>query len=217
MLFYDRPDAGRLLAAELMHFKGQKDVLVIGLARGGVVIAFEVAKILSLPLNVVVPRKIGAPGNPELALGSIMENGEGIFNQSIIRILGVSQNYIAHEIEKEKALAQQRLTLFRQYAPLPDIKNKTVILVDDGIATGSTMLTAIRAMRQAVVKYIVVAAPVASTEAAQLIEEVADEVVCLSVREDFVGVGMYYRNFSQTDDAEVVQLLKDVHQHDNQQ
>ena len=174
---------------------------MLGLARGGVVVAFEVAKELSLPLNVVTPRKIGAPGNPELALGSIMENGEGVFNHSIIRLLGVSQSYIAREIEKEKARAQQRLTLYRQYAPLVNVKNHTVILVDDGIATGSTMLASVQAMRQAEVKTIVVAAPVASTDAYHLMKEAADEVVCLLVREDFVGLVRYWIVISaRTDD-----------------
>lgn len=208
MLFYDRHDAGRLLAAVLSDYKKQQNTLVLGLARGGVVVAFEVAKALSLPLNVIVPRKIGAPGNPELALGSIMENGEGVFNESIIRMMGASQHYIAREIEKEKAVAQQRLALYRQYAPLPPIKDQTILLVDDGIATGSTMLTAIQSMRQAGAKMIIVAAPVASTDGKQLMEQAADEVVCLHTREDFVGVGMYYRLFSQTDDEEVVELLK---------
>jgi len=210
MLFHDRKEAGRMLSAKLGQYKGKKETLVLGLARGGVVVAFEVAKELSLPLNVVTPRKIGAPGNPELALGSIMENGEGVFNHSIIRLLGVSQSYIAREIEKEKARAQQRLTLYRQYAPLPDVKNHTVILVDDGIATGSTMLASVQAMRQAEAKSIVVAAPVASTDAYHLMKEAADEVVCLFVREDFVGVGMYFREFAQTDDKEVIQLLKEA-------
>lgn len=212
MLFEDRKEAGRLLAEKLSQYKGRKGPLILGLARGGVVVAYEVAKELSLPLNVVTPRKIGAPGNPELALGSIMENGEGVFNQSIIRILGVSQNYILREVEKEKARAQQRLALYRQYVPLPDVKNQTIILVDDGIATGSTMLTAVKAMRQAGVQRIVVAAPVASTEAYQLLKEAADEVVCLCIREDFIGVGMYYRQFTQTEDEEVVQLLKEANQ-----
>jgi putative phosphoribosyl transferase len=210
MLFSDRREAGRMLAAKLSQYKGEKDTLILGLARGGVVVAYEVSKALSLPLNVVVPRKIGAPGNPELALGSIMENGAGVFNQSIIRILGVSQNYIAREVEKEKALAHQRLVLYRQYAPLPDVKNQTVILVDDGIATGSTMLASVKAMRQEEAKSIVVAVPVASEDALQLMKEAADDVICLYSREYFVGVGMYYRNFGQTDDAEVVELLKEA-------
>lgn len=213
MLFYDRKDAGRLLSTKLSQYKGDQNALVLGLARGGVVVAYEVAKELSLPLNVVTPRKIGAPGNPELALGSIMEDGEGVFNHSIIRILSVSQTYLSREIEKEKIRAQQRLALYRQHAPLPDIKNHAVILVDDGIATGSTMLASIQAMRQLEAKKIIVAAPVASKEAYHLLKEAADEVICLHVREDFVGVGMYYGTFAQTEDEEVIKLLKEANQH----
>lgn len=214
MLFKDRHEAGRLLAVELMSYKGKKNTLVLGLARGGVVVAFEVARILSLPLNVVVPRKIGAPGNPELALGSILENGQGVFNQSIIRALNVSPRYIEHEIEKEKAVAHKRLTIYREFAPLPDVKDQTVILVDDGVATGSTMLASIESMRHEDAGKIIAAAPVASTEANQLLEESADEVVCLHVREDFIGVGMYYESFYQTDDTEVVRLLKEANQNE---
>ncbi len=212
MFFQDRREAGRLLAAKLNQYKGNKDVSIVGLARGGVVIACEVAKELALPLNVVTPRKIGAPDNPELALGSIMENGEGVFNQSIIRLLGVSPKDIAKEVEKEKERAQQRFALYRQYAPSLDIKNHTVILVDDGIATGSTMLTVVKAMYSRGAQRIVVAAPVSSSEAYQLLEEAADEVVCLHVREDFISVGMYYRHFDQTEDEEVIQLLKEANQ-----
>lgn len=215
MLFHDRKEAGRVLAEELSQFKEKKDAIVLGLARGGVVVAYEVAKVLSLPLNVVAPRKIGAPGNPELALGSIMENGEGVFNQSIINILGASKAYITNEIEREKARAQQRLALYRQYAPLPDIKGHAIILVDDGVATGSTMLTSIQAMRQAQAKSVIVAVPVSSTEAYELLVKAADEVICPYVREDFIGVGMYYQYFGQTDDQEVVQLLKEANQHGN--
>lgn len=210
MLFYDRKEAGRILAEKLSAYKEKPDVLVLGLARGGVVVAYEVAKELNLPLNVVTPRKIGAPGNPELALGSIMENGEGVFNHSIIQILGVSQNYIDQEVEKEKARAQQRLALYRQYAPLPEIKNKTILLVDDGIATGSTMLASVKGMRQAGAKQVIVVAPVSSIEAYQHLEKAADEVVCPHVREDFFGVGQYYGMFAQTDDQEVIELLKEA-------
>ena len=212
MLFYDRKEAGRALAVELSPHKGRNDCLVLGLARGGVVVAYEIAKELSLPLNVVVPRKIGAPGNPELALGSIMENGEGVFNHSIIHLLGVSQAYIAQEIEKEKSRAQQRLALYRQCAPLPTIKDRVVLLVDDGIATGSTMLTVVKTMRQAQAQSIVVTAPVSSVDAYHLLTQVADYVICPHVREDFIGVGMYYRHFDQTDDQEVVNLLKEINQ-----
>jgi putative phosphoribosyl transferase len=210
MLFYDRHEAGRLLAKKLSPYKEKQETLVLGLARGGLVVAYEIAKELCLPLNVVTPRKIGAPNNPELALGSIMENGEGVFNSSIIHLLGVSHAYINQEIEKEKKRAQQRLALYRQSTPLPEIKQQTIILVDDGIATGSTMLASIKAMRQAEARCIIVAVPVSSTDSLKLIEQAADEVVCLHSREDFVGVGMYYHLFTQTEDQEVVQLLKEA-------
>lgn len=207
MLYYDRQDAGRKLAKELKRFKGMKETLVLGLARGGVVVAAEVAKELFLPLNVAAPRKIGAPGNPELALGSIMENGEGVFNHSIIRSLGISQSYIDKEVEKEKARAKHRLEMYRKCALEPVIKNQTVLLVDDGIATGSTMLACVKAMRKAGAKRVVVAAPVASCDSYLLMEEAADEVICPIVRDDFIGVGMYYSIFNQTEDEEVAQLL----------
>lgn len=210
MLFHDRHEAGRLLAKKLEQFAGQKNVLVLGLARGGVVVAYEVAKALSLPLNVVVPRKIGAPGNPELALGSIMEDGEGVFNHSIIRMLGVPQSYLNQEIEKEKARAHQRLALYRQKVPLPAIKDHVIILVDDGIATGSTMLASIKAMKKGEASQVIVAVPVSSKEAMQLMETAADEVVCLSCPEDFFGVGQFYSRFDQTDDEEVVHFLEEA-------
>lgn len=214
MLFHNRKEAGHVLSKELSHFEGKKDVIVLGLARGGVVVAYEIAKELSLLLNVLTPRKIGAPSNPELALGSIMEDGEGVFNESIINILNVSKAYLTQEVGKEKLRAQQRLALYRQYAPLPDIKGCTVILVDDGVATGSTMLVSIRAMRLAQAKSVIVAIPVSSVKAYELLIEIADKVICPHVREDFVSVGMYYQYFSQTDDQEVVQLIKEANRHE---
>ncbi|MFI5342683.1 MAG: phosphoribosyltransferase [Chlamydiales bacterium] len=208
MFFYDRHDAGRQLAEQLKKYKGQKDAIVLGLARGGVVTAYEVAKLLSLPLNAIVPKKIGAPGNPELAIGAIMENGEAVFNDSIIRMLGIPQNYIERTTKEKQIQAQERAALYRRYAPLPTIKGHTVILVDDGIATGATMLASVKGMRKEEAKHIVVAVPVASTDSLLLIEKMADEVVCLDSEEDFGAVGFFYQNFSQTEDEEVIKLLK---------
>lgn len=207
MRFHDRIEAGHLLAQKLNQYKAQKQTIVLGLARGGVAVASEVAKGLLLPLNVVVPRKIGAPGNPELALGAILENGKGVFNASLIRMLGVSQAYLENEIEREKARAHQRIAFYRQHLPLPDIKGYTVILVDDGIATGATMLAVIQAMREEKAKRIIVAVPVAATDSLVTIRDRADEVVCLYHREDFGGVGLYYENFRQVEDDEVIDLL----------
>lgn len=212
MLFKDRSEAGHLLADKLQKFKDQKDILVLGLARGGMVVAYEVATALSLPLNVVVPRKIGAPGNPELALGSIMEDGKGVFNQSLIRYLEVPDSYIQNEIKKEQAKAKQRLSIYRAKTPMPEIRDQTIILVDDGIATGSTMRGAIEVIKNLGAKQVIVAVPVSSSDAYHLIEEKADEVICLSVPEDFLGVGMFYQNFNQTQDEEVVQLLEKANQ-----
>lgn len=209
-MFYDRHEAGRQLAGQLKKYQGQKDAIVLGLARGGVVTAYEVAKQLSLPLNAIIPKKIGAPGNPELAIGAIMENGEAVYNDHIIHALGISRNYIDREAKEKQSQAQARAALYRQYAPLPAIKGHTVILVDDGVATGATMLASIKGMRLEGAKHIVVAVPVASTEALFLIEKVADEVVCLDSEEDFGAVGFFYADFSQTEDEEVIKLLKEL-------
>lgn len=208
MIFYDRKSAGHAVAEKLSSFRNKPETIVLGLARGGVIVAAEVAMELHLPLNVVVPRKIGAPSNPELALGAIMEEGEGVFNTSIIQALEVPKSYIDHEIEKERGKARQRLALYRQYAPLPNVEGWVVILVDDGIATGSTMLAAIQAMRQAKAKKVVVAAPVSSLEAYEVVSDAADEVFCVEVRKDFSGVGMCYHHFEQIEDLEVVQVIK---------
>jgi putative phosphoribosyl transferase len=208
-MFYDRHEAGRQLVRPCIQFKDDPNTIVLGLARGGVAVAYDLAKALHLPLNVVVPRKIGAPGNPELALGAILENGEGVFNDSIIQMLSVTKSYLNREIEQEKTKAHRRSVLYREFAPLPVLKDRTVLLVDDGVATGATMLATIAAMRKEGVKRVVVAVPVASTEALGLIEEAADHVVCLLNREDFFGVSYYYEKFPQTEDEEVIALLKD--------
>ena len=165
MHFHDRHSAGRLLAQALESYAGQAQTLV--------------------------PRKIGAPGNPEFALGSIMEDGQGVFNERIIALLGVSHDYLRREIESERQRAHQRLTLYRQEATLPDVKDQVVILVDDGIATGSTMLTSIDAMRKANARLVVVAVPVASKDGLGLIKEKADDIISLYCPEDFFGVGQF--------------------------
>ncbi|WP_079989406.1 phosphoribosyltransferase family protein [Candidatus Protochlamydia phocaeensis] len=208
-MFRDREDAGQKLAAALTLFAKREHTFVFGLARGGVVVAAEIAKKLSLPLYVATPRKIGAPGMPELALGAIAEDGSGFFNDSIIHSLAVSKTYLQHEIEKEKAVAKQRRALY-QKNPLPDLKKATVILVDDGIATGATMMATIQWMRKAQAKRIIVAIPVAATDSLELIEQAADEVFCLHSQVDFGGVGLYYRDFSQTSDQEVLNLIKEA-------
>lgn len=208
MQFVDRVDAGKKLAAQLLRaYKGQRDTLVLGLARGGVVVAHEVAALLGLPLHVIVVRKIGAPGNEELALGAISTSGEGIFNERLIGLLGATQEYLKATVEREKGIAQKRLALYQGSAPPPQIKDKTVLLVDDGIATGASMKVAIQAVRSQGAKKIVLAVPVAASDSLRQIEPKVDEVVCLSVPPFFEAVGAFYRVFDQTTDEEIIDLL----------
>lgn len=207
MEFKDRRDAGRQLAARLMDYKGQKDVIVLGLARGGMVTADEVASALCVPLNVIVVRKVGAPGNEELALGAIAEHGEGIFNEHLIGLLGVPSSEIKREVERQKKILLERLALYRGNSPAPDLKGKTVILVDDGIATGASMRVAIKSVRAAGPKKIVMAVPVGAPATLQKMSGEADEIICLHSPIIFEAVGSFYRVFDQTADEEVVRLL----------
>jgi len=207
-MFKDRHDAGEKLASAVQHYRHAKETLILGLARGGVPVAAEVAKKLSLPLNVVVPRKIGSPDNKELAIGALAEGDVVLLNEQLIRMLGVSKQYIQKEAAAQAAIAKERLALFRQASPLPPLKNWQVILVDDGIATGATMLAVIESMRKAGVKKIIVAAPTASTSAYKLMQAKADEVICLIVDPYFQAVGQYYQHFDQTDDTEVIDILQ---------
>jgi putative phosphoribosyl transferase len=207
MLFKDRRDAGKQLVPPLSKYKDHKDVIVLGLARGGMVTASEVASGLHVPLNVIVVRKIGAPGNEELALGAIVEHGEGLINEELVGILGVSHDYLKKEVERQKKILKERLALYRGKSPAPDLKDKTVILVDDGIATGASMRVAIKSMREAGAKKIVLAVPVAAPDSLRKIAKEVDESVCLYSPVFFEAVGGFYREFDQTSDDEVIQLL----------
>jgi|HubBroStandDraft_4_1064222.scaffolds.fasta_scaffold122250_2 putative phosphoribosyl transferase len=207
MLFKDRRDAGKQLAQRLSRYKDQKDLIVLGLARGGMVTAHELASHLHLPLNVIVVRKIGAPNNEELALGAIAEHGEGIFNEHLITILGIPRDELQKEVERQTKILKERLNLYRGESPAPSLKEKTVILVDDGIATGASMRVAIQSVRDAGAKKIVLAVPVAAPDSLHKIQKEVDEVVCLSSPIFFEAVGAFYRMFEQTSDDEVIHLL----------
>lgn len=210
MIFHDRTDAGKKLASKLVAYKNDPDAVVLGLPRGGVVTAFEIAQGLHLPLDIVVPRKISAPGNAEFAIGAITEDGKGIFSNEIIDAYGISSGYIEQEIEKEKKESQRRLKLYRDDLLPLDLKDKTVLLVDDGIATGLTMQAAIISVRSKNPRKIIVAAPVMARDASEKLKHEADEVVALDVPALFMAVGQFYEQFDQTTDKKVVDLMLKV-------
>lgn len=207
MVFKDRVDAGKLLAQQLLEYKDKPEVIVLGLPRGGVVTAFEIAKILDVPLDIVVPRKIGAPLNPELAVAAIAEDGSIIINDQLMNNLGLQLDDLQDLITTEKQEAARRMKLYRIGRPPLELAGKTVILVDDGIATGATMRAAISSVRSRGAKSIVVAVPVAPPDAIEEIRSEVEDLVCLFMTENFLGIGDFYDEFSQTKDQEVIDLM----------
>lgn len=207
MIFEDRTDAGRRLAAALQEYRG-KDVLVLGIPRGGVVVAYEVACALDAELDVIIPRKIGAPGQPELGIGAIASQGDVVFlDRQTIAYLGVSDSYIEQEIRRQKDEIARRERMYRGDRPFPRIEGRTVILVDDGIATGSTTIAAARAIKRHNPSKLVLAVPVAPYEAVLRLRPEVDDVVVLETPEPFFAVGSWYNRFEQTTDEEVIELL----------
>jgi putative phosphoribosyl transferase len=207
-LFKDRIDAGQFLARKLQSFKDRPDVLVLALPRGGVPVAFEVAVALHARLDVFVVRKLGAPNHEELAFGAIASGGVTVLNQEIIEAVGISENQINATVAREQIELARRERAYRDDIPSPSHKGAHVILIDDGIATGSTMLAAVRALRKENVAEIIVAVPVAAAAVCnQLLLEV-DSIVCAATPEPFQAVGIWYEDFSQTTDEEVRQLIK---------
>jgi len=209
-IFKDRTDAGQQLAKRLQSFKDRKDVVVIGLPRGGTVVAWEVAKNLHVPMDLVVPRKIGAPQNEEFAVGAISEDGDLVLDERILRHLGITKSDLEPIIQKERAEAARRLEVYRgNRPPISDIvRGKIAIVVDDGIATGATMKAAIRYLRSQHPKQIIAAASVAAKDSLEDISKVADDVVVVLEAEDLIGIGSFYQHFGQTSDEEVIRLMK---------
>lgn len=207
MLFYDRHDAGRQLAQKLVHYVHEKP-FVIGLPRGGVVVAYEVSRALKAPLDVIIARKLGAPTQPELGIGAIAPNGVRILNQRIIDMLGISSGQIEEVTGREAREMERRLKLYRGDRPAPDIRNRTVILVDDGLATGVSAKAAIRALKQNLPKKIILAIPVSSPDTIEAIRPEVDDLVCIATPLDFMSVGNWYQRFEQTSDEEVIHLLQ---------
>src|SRR5262252_772896 len=208
MRFLDRADAGRQLAKTLTAaYGGRSDIVVLGLPRGGVPVAFEVARELRAPLDVFLVRKLGVPGHPELAMGAIAEGGVEVLNGDLIRDLGIPQKMVQEVAVRERMELDRRDTLYRGGRPLPAVRGRIVILVDDGLATGSTMQAAVTSLRRLEPARIVVAAPVDAHETCERLGQFANEVVCLIAPQQFQAVGLWYEEFAQTTDDEVKQLL----------
>lgn len=204
--FANRVEAGQRLASALKGVKF-KDGIVLSIPRGGVVVGYEVAQALNLPLDIIVPRKIGAPGNPEYAIGAITEDGTVILDENAVEYLNVPPDYIERESANQKLEIQRRMRLYRQDAPYPDLKGRDVIVVDDGIATGSTMKAALSSVRNCGANTVTAAIPVGPPSTIEALKKLADRVVCLFTPESFFAIGEFYDDFSQTSDDEVIYLL----------
>lgn len=206
--FHDRLEAGKILSDKLVEYAGQAKTILLALPRGGVPVAFEIAKRLNLPLDVLIVRKLGVPGQEELAFGAIASGGVRVLNEDIVRALRLPETAIERIAKSELVELERRERLYRGTRPHPDLHGQTIIIVDDGLATGATMRAAIRALKTQKVKKIVVAVPVGSRQTCQELDHEADVwCICAVTPEPFYGVGMWYEDFSQTTDEEVIELL----------
>jgi putative phosphoribosyl transferase len=210
LIYANRRDAGAVLAAELKQYRGRSDVVVLALPRGGVPVGYEVARALDAPLDVFVVRKLGAPGHRELAMGAIASGGVRVLNRDVIGWYGISPAAIEATAREELAELERRERTYREGREPVDVKDRVVLLVDDGLATGSTMKAAVQAVRQRGPARIVVAVPVGAPQTCSGLQELADEVMCARTPEDFAAVGQWYADFEQTSDAEVRELLREA-------
>ena len=205
--FDDRHEAGQLLARDLKAYKGREDVIVLALPRGGVPVGYEVARELNAPLDVFVVRKLGVPWQPELAMGAIAGDGVEVLNGDVVTAYNIPPHVIRTVAEREGEELKRRLRQYRGDRPFPSLTGTTVILVDDGLATGSTMKAAVKAIRQENPRMIVVAVPVAATATCKELRREVEDVICLRTPVDFSAVGLWYDDFTQTTDEEVRHLL----------
>ena len=205
--FANRTEGGRLLAEKLARYSNRDDVIVLGLPRGGVPVAYEVAKRLRAPLDVFIVRKLGVPGFEELAAGAIASGGVRVLNGDVMRAIPYADEAIAAITARETAELERREQIYRQGRPPPELRDRIAILVDDGLATGATMRAAVKALRQNGAAKVVVAVPVGPPDTCLEIGQLADDTICLSTPPFFQAVGQYYEDFSQTSDADVRELL----------
>lgn len=207
--FQDRQEAGRALAARLQKYAGRSDVIVLALPRGGVPVAYEVAEALGAPLDLFLVRKLGTPGHRELAMGAIASGGVRVLNDEVVRWYGIPPEAIEAVAREEQRELERRENAYREGRPAASLEGKIVILVDDGLATGSTMRAAVQAARQRNPSKVIVAVPVGARDTCDELSAAADEVLCARMPEPFSAVGQWYLNFEQTTDDEVRQLLRD--------
>jgi putative phosphoribosyl transferase len=207
-MFKNRIDAGRQLAEKLKHYKNRKNIIVLALPRGGAVTGREIAHSIGAPLDVLIVRKLGFPGQEELAMGAISETGATVFNQRVISY-GVSEKYIDEAISIQKKEIERRIDLYREGRRLENLEGKTILLVDDGIATGATIKAAIATLKEEKLGRLVIAVPVSSQETAEELRAVSDEFLSLYIPADFIAVGNYYQDFTQVTDEEVTEILKE--------
>jgi putative phosphoribosyl transferase len=208
MIYKDRNNAGKKLAEKLKEYRGKADVVVLGLLRGGVTVAYEVAMALHCQLDILIVRKIGFPGNPELAAGAVSETGTAVLNEDLVSGYRVSREYLEQETAHQKMEIARRVALYREGKGIPSLVGKTVILVDDGVATGATIKAAISTLKKEQLGKLVVALPVASRDAEREIAPMVDEWVCLSAPAEFLAVGNFYYDFTPVEDEDVVAMLK---------
>jgi putative phosphoribosyl transferase len=206
-LFKDRQDAGKKLGRALLGLRG-RSVVVLGMPRGGVVVAKEVAEALDAPLDIVVTRKIGAPGEPEFALGAVTQEGDVIVDRRAAELVGATAGYLQEEANRKKSEVRERMRNLRGDTPYPNLEGKTVIVVDDGMATGNSMRAAVQSIRKRAPKEVVVAVPVAPPEAVDETSSEGARVVCLEQPRFFFAIGEFYDDFEQVDDSEVRRLLE---------
>lgn len=207
--FEDRADAGRRLAGRLARY-GDEDPMILALPRGGVPVGYEVSLALGAPLDVIVARKLGAPDQPELGVGAVAPGGVRILNAAAVRAIGITEDYLERITQRETEEMERRLRQFRGGRPEPEIRGRTAILVDDGLATGVTARAAIEAMRRREPKRIVLAVPVCAAPTAAWMRDEVDDLVCLEIPPELGAIGFWYRDFDQTSDQEVIRLLEDA-------
>lgn len=207
-LFEDRRDAGRQLGQRLAELDPGDDVIVLALPRGGVPVGYEVARALDAPLDIFVTRKIGAPGNPEFAIGAVASDGTLVLDEDVVDELDISQDYVDSEMQRQLDEVERRVVAYRGDRPQPEIEGRTVVLVDDGVATGATVRASLRALRERDPGRLILAVPVGPSQTIEELRPLADEVVVPATPDPFWAIGRFYQTFGQTSDEEVVELLE---------